>query len=561
MATQIATSTETIPESEAASKLFPKWWIVGIGILLLSHLPILYWHLCSVLAKPHYQFVVLLPVAMLALAWQRREKIKERRPGKGATSCVFGFIAISILGLATYLWSPWLGAVAAMFTSLWAIYVFGGWPLVQHLLPAWMMLGFAVALPFQFDDLLIQELRQHATEWTSAVLDQVGIRHLVEGNVIRVPGKSFFVADACTGIHSLFVVAAMALFLGFWRGRRWHQVVVLLVCALVLVMVENITRLVAVVAIFERGMDVSEGWRHQVLGAVVFAGTLALLLSADQLVSVVVPKRIRFWRRRNKLDAYQESKRQRSSGQSSAAFSPLPRKPLFAILIGFAAVGLWQLARAPASVPQISQVMGNPFESLRDMPAEAMPPAIGEWVQEDHRFVERATEDPQGQFSQIWKYERAGQMVEISVDYPFPALHDACLCFENTGWSIQRQDLIVDSEEQSGIIEAYFTKPLGGDLYLLSSFFNLRGEFGARLYPRDERSVDERMEARLKSLLGQTSANPPPGTKLIAGPVAQIRLAATGRGSFADEESAQIVDLFRAARVLLRDAGIAGAKR
>lgn len=555
METQIAANNE-IPQTESRQGAFLTWPIVGCALLLLSHLPLLYWHLCTLLAKPHYQFVMLLPVAIIALAWQRREEIKQARPGKVATSYALGLVSLSVLGLATYLWSPWLGAVAAMFATLWVIYVFGGWRLVRSMLPAWLMLSFAVALPFELDEVLIQHLRQQATDWTSAVLDQFGFRHLIEGNVIRVPDKSFFVADACTGIHSLFVVSAMALFLGLWNVRRLHQVIVLLVCAVVLVMIENITRLVAVVAIFELGMDVSEGWRHQVLGAIVFVGTLALLVSADQLVSVVVPERIRFWRRRNKIAADTSSPRQQSPGASATAFSQLRLKPLFPILIGFAAVGLWQLARAPASVPQISEILGNPYEPLRDMPAEVMPAAIGQWVQKDHRFVERAMDDPQGQFSHLWRYERGGRMAEISLDYTYPGMHDACLCFTTTGWLLERQKLLVASATEAGIVEAHFVKPLGGSLFLLASSFNPRGEFGARLFDHEERAVGERIGARLNSFLVAKSADAPPGTKLIAGPVAQIRLAVDGHPPLADTETAQIADVFHVARVKLRDASI-----
>lgn len=533
-----------------------KWLALMFTVVLLSHLPLLYWHLCSVLAKPHYQFVVLLPVAILALAWQRLKDDGWPRPAIGPAGVVIALVSLAALALATFVWSPWLGSLAAMLAVLAAVASYGGWPLARRLFPAWLILGFAVALPFDLDNSLIQELRQQATAWTSAVLDLLGIRHLVEGNVIRLPGKAFFVADACTGIRSLFVVAASALFLGFWHHRRTPQLIVLMIFAAMLVMLENVSRLVAVVAFYDWGYDASEGWRHSAMGGLAFIATLALLWSADQFVSAVVPQYFRFWRRPEPLEAERKTIRSPAAAECNH-HAPFTGRPMIVVLIGFMAVGLWQVARTPAGTPQLSQVAGNPFTPIALLQAEAMPREIGPWVRADHRFEERSSDDPQGKCSQIWTYRRGDQTVEISVDYSYPAAHDACLCFENTGWTLERQRMIEFADSEAGIVEAYFRKPLVGKLFLLSSFFNAYNESSSRLYPRSGQAVDERVGARMMSFLRRISNEPPAGTKMIAGPVAQIRLAVTSQRTASDQEAEEFVEFYRQARVLLRDASLA----
>lgn len=554
-------TAKTIKPKPAAAEIPAAWVVAGsLAVLAAAHAPLLYWHLCSVLAKPHYQFIVLLPVAVGFLLWRGRKEISERRPGSIYISYGLGIGALFVLGMATQLWSPWLGSVAATLSVLAAVYVYGGTRVTLQLMPAWLMLWFAVALPLDLDSLLIQALRGYATNWTSAVLDWIGIRHLVEGNVIHVPEKAFFVADACTGIHSLFVVAAMAMFLGFWNKRRPHQVFALILCAFVLVLIENVSRLVAVVAICDWGVDVSAGWRHKTLGGIVFVATLGLLLSADQLISFAVPQRLLFfwpWLFNRKKQS--SSRRKQASGFSrehATRVQPtqLRLRPFLPLLVCFLVVGLWQVARAPANAPQIAETLTDPFEPLRDLPEDAMPPRIGDWIRKEHKFVERDVEDPQGQYSHIWTYESQSRTVDISVDFPFSGVHDACLCFENTGWTINKQQMLEDPQTGAGIVEAYMSKPLAGDGYLLSSFFNTRSEFGARVYPRDAKGADDRLMSRLNSFVDRQVDKQPAGTKLITGPVVQIRLAAVHHESFGDSDTSQFVDFYRIARVLLEAA-------
>ena len=71
----------------------------------------------------------------------------------------------------------------------------------------------AGSAPLDWDEDLIRGLQSLASRGCSPVLDVLGVRHLVEGNVLVLPGHRLLVAEACSGVNSLFtLLIATALF-------------------------------------------------------------------------------------------------------------------------------------------------------------------------------------------------------------------------------------------------------------------------------------------------------------------------------------------------------------
>jgi exosortase/archaeosortase family protein len=102
--------------------------------------------------------------------------------------------------------------------------------------------------------------------------------------VIALPGRRLLVEEACSGVHSLFVTLAAALFYGFWRKFSAVCLVVLLAATAFWAVVVNIGRIVLVTWVVARsGMDLLGGWRHEAVGLAVVVLTLGLIASTDRL--------------------------------------------------------------------------------------------------------------------------------------------------------------------------------------------------------------------------------------------------------------------------------------
>ncbi len=251
-----------------------------LGLVLVGYLPLLVWHIGGLLQKPHYQFIVFLPIGLWLLL-QRDESPEQRAPAqaRGWLGTLFAaallLVAFAGLVFASHVWSPWLGAVSALVATFACLWWACGKGNLSRWLPAWVFCWLLIPPPFGMDEDLIVGLRGVTTRMTSAVLDQLGILHLSYANVIELPGKSLFIADACSGIHSLYVLMAMALFLGLFNGRSTLHIIALLISTFGIVLFENVARLVAVAWGLRWRMDLSEGPDHMAA-----RGDAVLLLTA-----------------------------------------------------------------------------------------------------------------------------------------------------------------------------------------------------------------------------------------------------------------------------------------
>ena len=132
--------------------------------------------------------------------------------------------------------------------------------------------------PFGLDWKLITVLQTVTGRAGSHVLDMLGVLHVMEGNVVRVPGREFMVEEACSGIHSLYVVLASSLFFVLWARRPLWQCRAPDLAGFAWVMLGNIARVVTVAYLGTRwGIDVGEGWRHEALSLFFFLVSLGLL--------------------------------------------------------------------------------------------------------------------------------------------------------------------------------------------------------------------------------------------------------------------------------------------
>jgi exosortase len=114
---------------------------------------------------------------------------------------------------------------------------------------------------------------RRCSEW----LDLAHVNHLMAGNVLRIPDVTFFVEEACSGIQSAYwLVAASALFV-IAVGRKPFWGCLLLLSSIFWALASNALRVGTVAWTYERmGVDLSSGWRHELLGLVAFSLALTM---------------------------------------------------------------------------------------------------------------------------------------------------------------------------------------------------------------------------------------------------------------------------------------------
>lgn len=271
---------------DASRRRWPTGWLLFWAACLAVPLPLLVPYLVSLWPLEHYQYF---PLALLAVALMAHGRW-DRRPNPPAG--VFGWALLlgGLLAVAAGIpiFSPWLGAVGFVLiaaAALWSSREPAGFRLLGLALPLLMILR----LPLELDELLIIRLQGWTTRLASWLLDLVAIPHLVNGNVIELTSRELFVAEACSGIQSVFTLLFLASLLVAYKRHPIWFVPGYWLAAVLAAMLGNSLR-VAIVAVAEAsyGLDWATGLAHDLVGYTTLLIASLLLLSFDQFAMAML---------------------------------------------------------------------------------------------------------------------------------------------------------------------------------------------------------------------------------------------------------------------------------
>ncbi len=352
--------------------------------------------------------------------------------------------------------SSFLAVVSMMFMLLAMMWAAGGAALVRQLLPAWLFLWLIIPPPFGLDNVLVLMLQRLTTKWSSALLDQCRIFHVIAGNVVEVASRSelgsrrLFVDEACAGINSLFSIVTCAIFYVFFMRTGPIRSVLLILASISWVLLANVVRVFLVAYVAARSSidpqtglpfyDIAEGWRHDTLGYALFAVALGLIWSTDRLLMFLTPAR---WRRTE--PAIANVPKPGEETDRAAAVASLRGSWMNSWIAGTAFALLLAGHVALYTLPAKAQPV-QPGESL-DL-AKIDKSALGEldgWRCEKYFEETRNPGSAFGEFSKLWvcQGESLGGGI-FSVDYPFPGWHELQECYRNQGWEVgERADRFV----------------------------------------------------------------------------------------------------------------------
>jgi exosortase len=356
MSEQQQTATEQL-EVAAPSAVSAGVWggaTVPVLLLLAAHLPFAALHYVGTWKLEHYQFF---PFAIGMFAWlfhTRRDPSLERW---GWFSLALIGADLFLLGASVWLSRPWL-AVAGMMALLTAWCRasrergYGG-----SLLCLSLLVILTLRLPNDRDNQLIQWLQGRTTAFASGICHRVGLVHFSDGNTLTVPGKKFLIAEACSGVKSLFTIMFIASLVIAMKRRSMLHGLTLVLMGMGTAGLMNTVRVLSVIIVWEKyQFDLSTGWIHDALGYLTLGIAALMLMSADaglDLLTAWIPD----IRRPGAMAIYANPfiyswNRYVASSRSNSESSSIPARPLaakavkvFAVVTVLALVG--QAIRLP----------------------------------------------------------------------------------------------------------------------------------------------------------------------------------------------------------------------
>ena len=276
------------------------WWPVLLGLVVL-YAPT-YWMLAHGLWNSEEQAhgpIVL--IVALFLIWQKRNIFLHDVPGQTMSSAtkVLGWVLL-IFGLLAYILGRSQDILLMEVGSqvpviLGALLIALGWRSVKALWFALFFLLFMIPLPGFVVDATTGPLKQYISIIAEQVLYAVGYPIARSGVTLTIGPYQLLVADACSGLHSMFSLSAMGLlYLYLMQHTSVARNVIIVAAILPIAFVANVVRVMVLILVtYHLGDEAGQGFLHGFAGIMLFMIGLLFLFAVDGVLGFIFPDRPR----------------------------------------------------------------------------------------------------------------------------------------------------------------------------------------------------------------------------------------------------------------------------
>ena len=254
----------------------------------------------------------------------------------------------------------------------------------------------------------------------------------------------------------------------------------------------NVVRF-ATVAVFGArwGIDLTEGWRHEMVGFVSCLAAIGLVLSTDRLLAALAAFTQVRWLPRPPWEFISPTSQQPSpeSKPTSHAAFPEPttwtdlhdsRRGRRVVTGAYALLGLIELVWI---WPFLTTVFtGTPLAStpmvtraLLSLTTDDLPAQWRGFERARFETLRRVRHNALGEVSGVWSYRLQDLHVSISIDGPFIGWHEVTECYRNLGWNVRDHRIVQPSISGASIMEVQLDRPSGQYARLFFSCFEENG--------------------------------------------------------------------------------------
>lgn len=275
------------------------WWPVVLGLLVL-YVPT-YWMLAHGLWNSEEQAhgpIVL--VVALFLIWQRRAVFSgdtgvlptRVEVATGWTLLVIGLLAYA-LGRSQDILLFEVGSQIPVILG--ALLITLGSRAARALWFALFFLVFMIPLPGFIVDAATGPLKQYISVIAEHVLYAAGYPIARSGVMLTVGPYQLLVADACSGLHSMFSLSAMGLlYLYLMQRTSITRNLIIMAAILPIAFAANVVRVMVLVLVtYHLGDEAGQGFLHGFAGIMLFVIGLLFLFVLDWLLGFIFPDRPR----------------------------------------------------------------------------------------------------------------------------------------------------------------------------------------------------------------------------------------------------------------------------
>ena len=286
-------TTELLPVSTTSVSSPRKLlsWQAGVLFLLtawlyapiVSHLAVQWWQ------DPNYIHGFFVPAFSLLLLWEDRARLAAlplKPSWSGLVILLFALLALTVGVLSSEFF---LTRISLLLLISGMVVFLAGW---EYLL--------AVSFPLTFLILMVPSstifnrvtfpLQILASKTASFLLTLAGVSVVREGNILLLSGARMEVAEACSGIQSLFSLVTLAIVYGYLVETKIGMRILLALVAIPISILANALRISATGFVLQRwGIERAQGSFHTFSGWLIFMSSLVLLLLFHRGLRILYP--------------------------------------------------------------------------------------------------------------------------------------------------------------------------------------------------------------------------------------------------------------------------------
>jgi transmembrane exosortase EpsH len=449
-------------------------WLAG-SLLVAAYGPLTALYAAELWSLPHYRLALLLAPLVGLVALHRTRDAGFLKPGTAAWCLPCWGLSLLLLTAASIAGSPELAAVAFLIGVLAGVHAIGGQPLVECVLPAWLLLWLLARPPLEIDLVAVETVRLAIVDVSHAALDTVGVLHRAEGQALELVGSQIVVDDSCATLFGLGAIVLLTGLYGAWNRRTaWHTILLVFV-AVFWTFVAGVAQVVGAALLHVPGTATeSHELVYALLGWLTLTLACVMVFSADQLGMVFIraaqlraARRFRVRRSRQKQmgaelapHAYRHAVRGlvlTSQGElvPVQSMAPVPATPPVAGECSGPTVVRLLFDRGGARFPGLADtclaavpivgcacaliVAGQGWLMFSGLPLADDPSHVGDVGQalpEQFRGWQRTSDASDADGSRRWYYTSGGKHAEVVVRRTGDVWHEATRDYERNGWAV-----------------------------------------------------------------------------------------------------------------------------
>lgn len=268
-------------------------WPVLLGLLAL-YVPTYIRLAGGIWNQDEYAHGPIVLVVVLWLLWSKRTAFLDAatQPSSWAGGLSLGFgLLCYVLGRSQDISLLEVGSQIPVFTG--AILLLQGKSALRALWFPILFMAFLVPIPGFILDALTGPLKIQVSGIVEQLLYWANYPIARNGAVLTIGPYQLLVADACSGLNSMYSLSAMGILFMYLRGRTGilHNGL-LLAAILPVAFAANIVRVIALVLItYYLGDAAGQGFLHDLSGIVEFVAALLFIFMLDSLLAMLLPIR------------------------------------------------------------------------------------------------------------------------------------------------------------------------------------------------------------------------------------------------------------------------------